>query len=106
MNLGGTFRGAAARYESEARAKVGAGLRVSIRNGTPHAPKRALSARSTRRGNGRTIRLFNGSIFWPWGELPEGVEFTYREYCLRTYDGVAYNVVRGLAPPENESHTS
>ncbi len=34
---------------------------------------------------------------WPQGEVPEEVEFTYREYCLRTYDGVAFNVVRGLA---------
>jgi parallel beta-helix repeat protein len=33
---------------------------------------------------------------WPKGDSPEGVEFTYRDYCLRTYDGVAFNTVRGL----------
>ncbi len=33
---------------------------------------------------------------WPKGERPEEVEFTYREYCLRTYDRVSFNVVRGF----------
>ncbi len=33
---------------------------------------------------------------WPKDEKPEDVEFTYREYCLRTYDRVSFNVVRGL----------
>lgn len=33
---------------------------------------------------------------WPRGGVPEEVEFTYREYCLRTYDRVSFNVVRGL----------
>ena len=33
---------------------------------------------------------------WPRGDLPDEVEFTYREYCLRTYDNVSFNVIRGL----------
>jgi parallel beta-helix repeat protein len=33
---------------------------------------------------------------WPKGDVPAGVEFTYRDYCLRTYAGVSFNMVRGL----------
>jgi parallel beta-helix repeat protein len=33
---------------------------------------------------------------WPRGDSPTDVEFTYREYCIRTYDNVSFNVVRGL----------
>jgi parallel beta-helix repeat protein len=33
---------------------------------------------------------------WPRGEVAENVEFTYRETCLGTTDGVSFNVVRGL----------
>ncbi len=33
---------------------------------------------------------------WPRGDSPDEVEYTYREYCLRTYDNVSYNIVRGL----------
>ena len=33
---------------------------------------------------------------WPCGGGPNDVEFTYREYCIRTYDKVAFNVIRGL----------
>lgn len=34
---------------------------------------------------------------WPQGDVPQGVEFTYREYCVLTYGGTSWNVVRGLA---------
>ncbi len=33
---------------------------------------------------------------WPRGDSPDGVEFTCREYCIRTYDNVSFNVIRGL----------
>ncbi len=33
---------------------------------------------------------------WPQGDVAEDVEFSYREYCLRTSGGTAWNVVRGL----------
>jgi parallel beta-helix repeat protein len=33
---------------------------------------------------------------WPRGEVANNVEFTYRKNCLRTNDGVSYNIVRGL----------
>jgi hypothetical protein len=33
---------------------------------------------------------------WPRGEAPEDVEFTYRDYCLRTDDSAAFTAVRGL----------
>jgi parallel beta-helix repeat protein len=33
---------------------------------------------------------------WPRGDVPQNVEFTYRRYCVQTYSGVAFNVVRGL----------
>jgi len=33
---------------------------------------------------------------WPRGGSPNDVEFTYREYCVRTYDNVTFNVIRGL----------
>jgi parallel beta-helix repeat protein len=33
---------------------------------------------------------------WPKGDVPEDLEFTYREYCVRTYDRVSFNIVRGL----------
>ena len=36
-------------------------------------------------------------FLWPQGDVTEGVEFTYRDYCVRTYDGTGWNVVRGLA---------
>jgi parallel beta-helix repeat protein len=35
-------------------------------------------------------------FLWPRGDVAEGVEFTYRNYCLRTYDDVGWNIVRGL----------
>ena len=35
-------------------------------------------------------------FLWPKGDAAEGVEFTYRDFCVRTYDGVGWNVVRGL----------
>ena len=38
-------------------------------------------------------RLF----LWPKGDIAQGVEFTYREYCVRTYAGTSWNIVRGLA---------
>ncbi|MHC4519817.1 MAG: hypothetical protein ACYTAS_14610 [Planctomycetota bacterium] len=37
-------------------------------------------------------RLF----LWPQGDVPQGVEFTYREYCVLTYGGTSWNTVRGL----------
>jgi parallel beta-helix repeat protein len=33
---------------------------------------------------------------WPKGDVAEGVEFTYRDDCLRTAAGLSFNVVRGL----------
>jgi parallel beta-helix repeat protein len=36
-------------------------------------------------------------FLWPRGDVAEGVEFTYRDYCVRTYDGTSWNIVRGLA---------
>ncbi len=33
---------------------------------------------------------------WPRGEVPDDVEFTYREYCVYSYGGTSWNVVRGL----------
>jgi parallel beta-helix repeat protein len=33
---------------------------------------------------------------WPKGDAAEGVEFTYRDDCLRTATGISFNVVRGL----------
>ncbi len=33
---------------------------------------------------------------WPQGEVPEGVEFSYRDNCLESNNGTAWNVVRGL----------
>ena len=35
-------------------------------------------------------------FLWPQGDVAEGVEFSYRRYCLRTYSGTSWNVVRGL----------
>ncbi|MCP4613210.1 MAG: hypothetical protein GY845_31350 [Planctomycetes bacterium] len=35
-------------------------------------------------------------FLWPQGGVVEGVEFTYRDYCVRTYDGTGWNIVRGL----------
>jgi len=36
-------------------------------------------------------------FLWPRGDVAEGVEFTYRDYCVRTYDGTGWNIVHGLA---------
>ncbi len=36
-------------------------------------------------------------FLWPKGDVAQDVEFTYREYCVRTYDGTSWNIVRGLA---------
>jgi parallel beta-helix repeat protein len=33
---------------------------------------------------------------WPQGDVPEGVEFSYRDNCLQSNSGTAWNVVRGL----------
>jgi len=33
---------------------------------------------------------------WPKGGMPKGVEFTYRDDCLCTAPGIAFNIVRGL----------
>jgi parallel beta-helix repeat protein len=35
-------------------------------------------------------------FLWPRGDVPVGVEFSYRQYCLRSNDGTSWNVVRGL----------
>ncbi|MEE9366387.1 MAG: right-handed parallel beta-helix repeat-containing protein, partial [Dehalococcoidales bacterium] len=35
-------------------------------------------------------------FLWPQGDVAEGVEFSYRRYCLRSYSGTSWNVVRGL----------
>ena len=39
---------------------------------------------------------FKRLYLWPKGDVPEDVEFTYRQYCLRSYSGTSWNVVRGL----------
>ncbi|UCD50241.1 MAG: right-handed parallel beta-helix repeat-containing protein, partial [Phycisphaerales bacterium] len=36
-------------------------------------------------------------FLWPRGDVAQGVEVTYRDYCLRTYSGASWTVVRGLA---------
>ena len=36
-------------------------------------------------------------FLWPKGDVAQGVEFTYREYCVRTYANTSWNIVRGLA---------
>jgi parallel beta-helix repeat protein len=33
---------------------------------------------------------------WPQGEVPAGVEFSYRDNCLESNNGTMWNVVRGL----------
>jgi parallel beta-helix repeat protein len=33
---------------------------------------------------------------WPEGDAPQDIEFTYRQYCLRSYSNTSWNVVRGL----------
>ncbi len=33
---------------------------------------------------------------WPQGGVQDEVEYTYRDYCMRTYDHVAWNHIRGL----------
>jgi parallel beta-helix repeat protein len=35
-------------------------------------------------------------FLWPRGDAAEDIEFTYRECCLRTNEGVSFNIVRGL----------
>ncbi|MHC4656989.1 MAG: right-handed parallel beta-helix repeat-containing protein [Planctomycetota bacterium] len=35
-------------------------------------------------------------FLWPRGDVAEDVEFSYRRYCLRSYSGTSWNVVRGL----------
>jgi parallel beta-helix repeat protein len=35
-------------------------------------------------------------FLWPRGGVAEGVGFTYRQHCLRTQEGISFNVVRGL----------
>ncbi|UCD20233.1 MAG: right-handed parallel beta-helix repeat-containing protein, partial [candidate division WOR-3 bacterium] len=35
-------------------------------------------------------------FLWPKGDVAQGVEFTYREYCLRTHANTSWNIVRGL----------
>ena len=35
-------------------------------------------------------------FLWPKGDVAEGIEFTYREHCLRTEKAVSFNIVRGL----------
>jgi parallel beta-helix repeat protein len=35
-------------------------------------------------------------FLWPRGDMAEGVEFSYRQYCLRTYSGTSWNIVREL----------
>jgi parallel beta-helix repeat protein len=37
-------------------------------------------------------RLF----IWPKDEIAAAIEVTYRDYCLRTYSGTSWNIVRGL----------
>jgi parallel beta-helix repeat protein len=36
-------------------------------------------------------------FLWPRGGVAEGVEFTYRRYCVRTDAETSWNIVRGLA---------
>ena len=36
-------------------------------------------------------------FLWPRGDVAEDVEFSYWRYCLRSYSGTSWNVVRGLA---------
>jgi len=36
-------------------------------------------------------------FLWPKGDVAQDVEFTYREYCVRTYGGTGWNIIRGLA---------
>ena len=36
-------------------------------------------------------------FLWPRGDVAEGVEFTYRDYCVRAYSSTSWNIVRGLA---------
>ncbi len=35
-------------------------------------------------------------FLWPQGDVAEDVEFSYRQYCLRSDSGTSWNVVRGL----------
>ncbi len=35
-------------------------------------------------------------FLWPMADAAEEIEFTYRECCLRTNEGVSFNIVRGL----------
>jgi parallel beta-helix repeat protein len=35
-------------------------------------------------------------FLWPRGNVADGVEFSYRQYCLSSYSGTSWNVVRGL----------
>ncbi len=35
-------------------------------------------------------------FLWPLEDVPDGVEFSYRQYCVRANAGTAWNVVRGL----------
>jgi parallel beta-helix repeat protein len=35
-------------------------------------------------------------FLWPLGDVPDGVEFSYRQYGLRSNAGTAWNAVRGL----------
>jgi parallel beta-helix repeat protein len=35
-------------------------------------------------------------FLWPKGDIPQDVEFTYRNYCLYTYWHTTWNIVRGL----------
>jgi parallel beta-helix repeat protein len=35
-------------------------------------------------------------FLWPQGDVVEDVEFSHRQYCLRSYAGASWNVVRGL----------
>ena len=36
-------------------------------------------------------------FLWPRGDVTEGMEFTYRDYCVRTYGGTGWNIVSGLS---------
>jgi parallel beta-helix repeat protein len=35
-------------------------------------------------------------FLWPIGDVAEAVEFTYRDYCVRTYANTNWNVINGL----------
>ncbi len=35
-------------------------------------------------------------FLWPQGDVADGVEFSYREYCVYSYAGTSWNVLRGL----------